>query len=104
MAPRKVIDPETGQSWDSVKACAEALDVSREALHRNRLQKDDGGHYVLLPAPRPGRKITTRFDLPDERTVYGWTRAQQALGIDRAALTRRLHEVGRGHYIVKEAE
>ncbi len=101
MGARKVIDPERGQEWGSVTAAAEALGVSRESLHRYRLQEEDAGHYVLLPPPRPGRRITSRFDLPDGRTVYGWRRAMRALGLDRAALTRRLDQVTTGHYRVR---
>lgn len=104
MAPRKVVDPETGRSWPSVKAAAADLGATRESLHRYRLERDEEAeHYVLLPAPRAGRKITTRFDLPDGRTVYGWRQARQALGgIERAELSRRLDEVARGHYRVRE--
>lgn len=52
---RAVVDPATGQRWESVSACAVALGVSRETLHRRRLvwiAAADCYHYRLLP-PRP---------------------------------------------------
>lgn len=101
MAPRRVFDPETGQEWGTVKAAAEALGVSREVLHRRRLQWDDGaGRYVLLPPAKLGRKITTRFDFPDGRVVCGWKHACAAAGLDRAGLIRRLELIAPGHYRV----